>query len=108
MDQPATPFSIEWWTESLGSWMAWNRVTVLFFIYVFGSIALMGLWEWFSPGGGPRHGIFRLNTTRGDRLFMTHLGSCFIFLAWLGIYGMPLWGGLILAIFWALFIFRWA
>ncbi len=108
MDQPTVFFSFDWWTQSLGTWMAWNRVTVLFFIYVFGSIGVMGLWEKLSPGGGPRLGVFHLNTTRGDRLFMTHLGTCFIFLAWLGFYGMPLWGGLILSIAWAVFIFRWA
>ena len=37
----------------------------------------------------PRRGIFGLDTTRGDRLFITLLGSAFIFLAWLGIMGTP-------------------
>ena len=68
-------FSAEWWQQPLGSWMAWNRVTIAFFLYVFGSILAMGVWEYFSPGGSPRRGIFRLETTRGDRLFMTHLGT---------------------------------
>jgi predicted small integral membrane protein len=98
-------FSPEWWTEPLGTWMAWTRATIAFFIYVFGSIAVVGAWEYASPGGGPRHGIFRLDTTRGDRLFITHLGSAFIMLAWLGIYGTPLWGGLVLVIIWAVIVF---
>ena len=42
-------FSAEWWQQPLGSWMAWNRVTIAFFIYIFGSIAAMGVWEYFSP-----------------------------------------------------------
>ena len=67
----------------------------------------MGVWEYYSPGGNPRRGIFGLDTTRGDRLFITHLGSCFIFLAWLGIIGAPLWGGVVLAILWMGFVFRW-
>ena len=68
----------------------------------------MGVWEYFSPGGSPRRGIFRLDTTRGDRLFMTHLGSAFIFLAWLGFYGTPLWGALLISLIWAFVVFRWA
>lgn len=57
-------FSAEWWQQPLGSWMAWNRVTIAFFIYVFGSILAMGVWEYFSPGGSPRRGIFRLDDAR--------------------------------------------
>jgi predicted small integral membrane protein len=89
-------------------WMAWTWPTALLFLYIFGSIAAMGVWEYYSPGGNPRKGIFRLDTTRGDRLFMAHLGTCFVFLAWLGFVGTPLWGGLILAIAWVVFVFRYA
>jgi predicted small integral membrane protein len=88
------------------SWMAWTWPTAFFFFYIFGSIAAMGVWEYHDPGGNPRHGIFGLDTTRGDRLFITHLGTCFIFLAWLGFYGLPLWGGLVLSMVWAVFVFR--
>ena len=38
----------------------------------------MGVWEAVSPGGGPRYGILRFETTRGDRLFLSLLGSAFI------------------------------
>ena len=38
-------FSAEWWQQPLGSWMAWNRVTIAFFLYVFGSILARGVWE---------------------------------------------------------------
>ena len=92
---------------SITSWMAWTWPTAFFFIFVFGSIAAMGLWEYYVPGGDPRHGIFGLDTTRGDRLFITLLGSAFIFLAWLGIFGVPLWGGLVLALIWAFVVFKW-
>ena len=87
--------------------MAWTWPTAFFFIFVFGSIGAMGLWEYYVPGGDPRHGIFGLDTTRGDRLFITLLGSAFIFLAWLGIFGVPLWGGLVLALIWAFVVFKW-
>ena len=79
----------------------------LFFIFIFASIAAMGVWEYYVPGGAPRRGVFMLDTTRGDRLFITLLGACFIFLAWLGFYGTPLWGGLLISLAWAFFVFRW-
>ena len=89
------------------SWMAWTWPTAVFFIAIFTSIAAMGFWEYKVPGGGPRHGIFGLDTTRGDRLFISILGSCFIMLAWVGIVSDTIWGGLVVACVWAVFIFRW-
>ena len=67
----------------------------------------MSVWEAYSPGGGPRHGILGLDTTRGDRLFISLLGSAFIFLAWLGIFGLPLWAPLGIALVYAFIVFRW-
>lgn len=88
------------------SWMAWTWPTAAFFIAVVLSIVTMGVWERFSPGGNPRRGVFGLDTTRGDRLFISWLGSGFINLGWLAFSGPPLWGGLILTIIWFLFVFR--
>ena len=51
---------------------------------------------------GPRRrsqeGSLAIDTTRGDRLFISLVGSAFIFLAWLAIMGTPLWGPLVIAI----------
>ena len=55
----------------------------------------------------PRHGILGLDTTRGDRLFISLLGSAFIFLAWLGFFGLPLWAPLGIALVYAFVVFRW-
>ena len=88
------------------SWMAWTWPTAAFFIVVVLSIASMGIWEHYSPGGNHRRGLFGLDTTRGDRLFISWLGTGFINMGWLAFYGAPLWGGLILAIIWFIFIFR--
>ena len=88
------------------SWMAWTWPTATFFIVVVLSIASMGVWEHFSPGGNPRRGVFGLDTTRGDRLFISWLGTGFINMGWLAFYGAPLWGGLILAVIWFVFVFR--
>ncbi|MDP9137162.1 MAG: DUF2160 domain-containing protein [Pseudomonadota bacterium] len=89
------------------SWMAWTWQTAAFFVFILLCFLAMSLWEYYVPGGSPRRGIFRLDTTRGDRLFITLLGSAFIFLAWLGIMGTPLWGGLILALAFGFIVFRW-
>src|SRR5438552_13952905 len=89
------------------SWMAWTWPTAAFFLFIFLCIAGMSVWEYYSPGGAPRHGILGLDTTRGDRLYITLLGSAFIFLGWLGVVGTPLWGGLIISLVWALAVFRW-
>ena len=86
-------------------WMAWTWPTALFFIFVFGCIAFMGFLEYRNPGGNPRHGVLGLDTTRGDRLFIWLLGSVYIFLAWLGLVGTPLWAPLAIAIGWGVFCF---
>ncbi|MEL6978253.1 MAG: DUF2160 domain-containing protein [Pseudomonadota bacterium] len=85
--------------------MAWTNATAAFFIFIFASIGVMGLLERRNPGGAPRRGVLGLDTTRGDRLFITYLGSAFIFLGWLGLVGAPLWGALALAIAWGAFVF---
>ena len=87
------------------SWMAWTWPTALFFIGIFAAIALMALLEMRWPGGNERQGILGLTTTRGDRLFISLLGSAYIFLAWLGLVGTPLWSPLGLAIAWGAFCF---
>jgi predicted small integral membrane protein len=87
------------------TWMAWTWPTAALFVFVFASIAAMGMLEWRSPGGAPRRGILGLDTTRGDRLFISLLGSAFIFLGWLGLMGTPLWGGLAISLAWSAFVF---
>ena len=87
------------------SWMAWTWPTAAFFIVIVSSIVAMGVWEIFSPGGDPRRGVFGIDTTRGDRLFISWLGTGFIHLGWLATFGTPLWGALALAICWFAFVF---
>jgi predicted small integral membrane protein len=88
------------------SWMAWTWPTALFFIAIALLIASMGVWEYVSPGGGARFGILRIETTRGDRLFISLLGSAYIHLAWLAFAGGPLWWALGLSLIYAFLVFR--
>ena len=89
------------------AWMAWTPETAAFFGVILLLLIGMGVWEYFSPGGNPRHGILGLDTTRGDRLFISLLGAAFIHLAWLAAFGTPLWGANALALVYAVAVFRW-
>ncbi|MCF4098469.1 DUF2160 domain-containing protein [Maritalea mediterranea] len=87
------------------TWMAWTWPTALVFIGIFSAMGVLTIIEIKYPGGGERKGALGLVTTRGDRLFLTLLGSAYIFLAWLGIFGTPLWAPLAIAIGWGVFCF---
>ena len=89
------------------SWMAWTWPTAAFFIFIALALCAMTLWELKSPGGGERRGILGIDTTRGDRLFITLLGSAFIHLAWLGFLGAPVWGALGISAVYGIAVFRW-
>ncbi|OBQ85820.1 DUF2160 domain-containing protein [Mesorhizobium sp. WSM3873] len=88
------------------SWMAWTLPTAAFFATVLLLLVGMAAWEYASPGGYPRVGILRFETTRGDRLFLSLLGSAFIHLAWLGLVGPNLWWALALSVVYAIGVFR--
>lgn len=87
------------------SWMAWTWPTAIFFITIACLIAMMGVWEFFSPGGGPRIGVLRFETTRGDRLFISLLGSAFICLGWLVSTDLSLWWALCVCLGFAVLVF---
>ena len=54
----------------------------------------------------PRVVSKRSTPTRGDRLFLSLLGSAFIHLAWLGLVGSNLWWALALSVVYAVGVFR--
>ena len=96
------------WTGSLnpGGWMAWTFPTALFF-WVIAALLLAFTWAAIRFPETPRKGVLGIWTTRGDRLFISLLGSAFVNLAWLGLGGVPAWGGLILSLIYAAAVFRW-
>ncbi len=89
------------------AWMAWTWQTAAFFAFIGLVIALMGLWEWRRPGGAPRRGVLRIHTTRGDRLFISLLGSAFLHLAWIAAVGHHLGVASALSAVYAVAVFRW-
>jgi predicted small integral membrane protein len=88
------------------SWMAWTWPTGLFFGIIVCMLMGMAFWEYKSPGGDPRVGVLRIETTRGDRLFISLLGSAFIHIAWLGITNLNLWWALALSLVYAFCVFK--
>ena len=80
--------------------MAWSFPVALFFLVIAALLALMTFLAIRRPET-PRVGILRIETTRGDRLFVTLLGSAFLCLGWLYVFGAdgpPLWGALLLCL----------
>ena len=68
-------------------------------------MAIITFIEIKKPGTSERKGVLGLTTTRGDRLFLSLLGSAYIFLAWLGLMGQPLWWPLAISLGWGIFCF---
>ena len=69
------------------SWMAWTWPTACFFGFILLCLIGMSAWERAVPGGGARHGILGLDTTRGDRLFISLISAAVIHLLWIAFFG---------------------
>jgi len=88
------------------AWMAWTWQTAAFFAVIASLLALLTVLAVTRPEI-PRPGILGLSTTRGDRLFITLLGSAFIHLAWLGLAGPEMEYAFALSLLYAAAVFRW-
>lgn len=88
------------------SWMGWTTPTAVFFLSIGAAILAMIVWGVFAPQA-PRRGILRFETTPGDRLFISLLGSAFICLTWLAVAGSPIWWALLACAVYAACVFRW-
>ncbi len=87
------------------SWMAWTWQTGLFFGGIAGLLVVMTVLAIYRPET-ERVGALRIATTRGDRLFISLLGSAFIHLAWLGLVGPDLWWASGLSLLYSVLVFR--
>ena len=87
-------------------WMAWTTPTAIFFAVIAALLLIFSLLAIRYPET-PRTGILGIATTRGDRLFITLLGSAFINLAWLGLELGPQPWSLAVCLIYAAAVFRW-
>jgi predicted small integral membrane protein len=89
------------------AWMAWTPQTAIFFAFIALSLVVLTLLAIYRPET-PRKGILGFPTTRGDRFFVSLLGSAFICILWLRLGGGELWYALAICIPFAVAMFRFA
>lgn len=87
-------------------WMAWTWPTAAFFVIIAALLTTFTVLAIRFPEV-PRRGVLRIETTRGDRMFITLLGSAFINLAWLGLEPGPQPYALLVCLIYASAVFRW-
>lgn len=87
------------------AWMAWTWPTAIFFVVITALLVAFSIRTARHPET-PRRGVLGIETTRGDRLFITLLGSAFINLAWLGFDVAPQPYALIACLVFAAAVFR--
>ena len=93
------------------AWMAWTIPVGIFFGSIAIALVILTVLAIRYPET-PRRGILRISTTRGDRLFITLLGSAFINLLWialsvaLGFADVELWAALGLSFVYGIAVFR--
>ena len=88
------------------TWMAWTLPTALFFAGIGVSLVILTLCELRWPTQ-VRRGFLPIQTTRGDRFFISLLLAAFVHLLWLGTIGvyLPVASGI--AVFLAVLLMRW-
>lgn len=89
------------------AWMAWTFQTAIFFAFIALSLVILTLLAIYRPEK-PRRGILGFPTTRGDRFFVSLLGSAFIFILWMRLGGGELWYALAICIPFSVAVFRFA
>ena len=94
-------------SETSFAWMAWTPQTAIFFAFIALSLVILTLLAIYRPET-PRKGILGFPTTRGDRFFVTLIGSAFIFVFWLRLGGGALWYPLAASVVYGIAMFRFA
>ncbi|MBW4022221.1 MAG: DUF2160 domain-containing protein [Proteobacteria bacterium] len=90
------------------AWMAWTWATAGFFGVILLLLIIMTLLAIFRPET-PRRGVLGFPTTRGDRLFVSLIGSAIIFVVWIRVSGADnLWYPTGIALLYAAAMFRFA
>ena len=89
------------------AWMAWTPQTAIFFALIALALVILTLLAIYRPET-PRRGILGFPTTRGDRFFVSLLGSAFILILWIRLGGGELWYALAICIPFAIAMFRFA
>jgi predicted small integral membrane protein len=89
------------------AWMAWTPETAIFFAFIFVSLVILTVLAIYRPEM-PRKGILGFPTTRGDRFFVSLIGSAYIFILWMRFGGGALWYPLGIAFLFGVAMFSFA
>jgi predicted small integral membrane protein len=90
------------------AWMAWTWATAGFFAVIALLLVIMTLLAVYRPET-PKRGILGFPSTRGDRLFVSLVGTAFIFILWIRITGGDnLWYPVAIAVLYSAAMFRFA
>jgi len=87
-------------------WMAWTAPTALFFGAIATSLVLLTVWELRSPSL-TRRGFLPIDSTRGDRFFVSLLFAAFAHIAFVGFTDWPVWWMSVACMLSTLVIMRW-
>ena len=87
-------------------WMNWTPTVVIFFAVIASILAVMTVYEIVSPCV-ERKGFLPIETTRGDRLFISLLSTAYIHLTFLAVSDVSLWVALAVSVAWAAVLLRW-
>ena len=88
------------------SWMAWTQPVAIFFIAIAATLVAFGVLQFVMPTY-ERRGFLPVPTTRGDRLFMSLLGSAYIHLIWLAFSDASLLYASVISVAYAAVMLRW-
>lgn len=88
------------------AWMAWTQPVAIFFIAIALMLVVFGVLQFVMPTY-ERRGFLPVPTTRGDRLFMSLLGSAYIHLIWLAFSDASLLFASGIAVVYAAVMLRW-
>ncbi len=86
-------------------WMAWTWETAGFFGAIALALVVLTLLAAYRPEK-PRRGILGFPTTRGDRFFVSLLGTAYIFIFFLCTGGEVFWYPVAMAVLFAVAMFR--
>ena len=87
--------------------MAWTLPTAVFFIAIAIGLTAFTIVEVLKPTTKEKSGFLPMRTTRGDRFFISLLGSAFIHIVFLGLAPSLIAIGSILSIAWVIIVLGW-
>lgn len=88
-------------------WMLWIWPTALFFLSIGLLLIGMTIWEVVQPSSDRRGWIVPMQTTRGDRLFISLLASAYICAFWLALIPASMWWMAVITVALIIVMLRW-